>query len=457
MQNIKLSEEQLKILSLAADVDSDRNCLVIGKAGAGKSVLIRALKDHLGNLGIPYMVAAPTGVAAINIGGSTVHKIIGNIRHSRWNELRLPLVLIIDEVSMLRADLFDELDTALYYATQVRKIFGGVKVVLVGDPGQLPPVVRRGDPEEAYLSDNYHSPYFFSSAAYGSAKWDVVELTHIFRQNDPSYIKILRNIRQGKATKTVQYLNENHVTDTPLGIFLTSTNAAAEEINNLMLGTLPAPSMRFPCTVSGRLQPHEYPAPENLEVKVGAQVMVIKNIYDDAGEHLLLINGDSGKVTDIGENSICISCKRTGNEHQISKALWEQTESIYDKETKTLTKSVVASFVQFPLRLAWAITIHKSQGATISDDLTVDLRRKLFAPGQLYVALSRGVSLNKLHILGEVRESDVIVCPVVKAFLEDHSTGVGVKSGGRFEGYSLKRETPSPVDLLTPLRTSSAT
>lgn len=450
MPEIQLSEEQEHVLALASDVQSENNVLVLGRAGCGKSVLIRALKDRLIDLHIPYMLAAPTGVAAINVGGETVHKIINNIRRSRWNEVRLPMVLIIDEVSMLRADLFDELDIALYSATRVKRMFGGVKIVLVGDPGQLPPVVKEGTADEAYLEANYHSPYFFSSAAYGSAKWNVVELTHIFRQSNPDYIKILHNIREGKARKTVAYLNQFHVTDVPQGVFLTSTNAAAEEINGYALSALPDPAVRFPCTVAGRLLPHEYPAPENLDLKVGARIMVIKNIYDEEGEKLVLINGDTGEVTKIHDKHIDIQCFRTGQWHSISKALWEQTESIYDPETKTLTKSVVASFVQFPLRLAWAITIHKSQGATISDHMTVDLRRRLFAPGQLYVALSRGVSLENLHILGEVRESDVIVCPIVNAFLKDHVSGVGVKVGGRFEGYGSKRENAEGINLGTP-------
>lgn len=434
----ELSEEQKAVIDGMCDMSSENNILVPGKAGVGKSVTFRETRRKLDEMGAKGFVCAPTGVAAINIGGETIHRVISFLRSSQKIK---PDYILIDEDSMCRADLLDELDSACFSCTHIDQPFGGIKVGLFGDPGQLPPVLKENTAEAEYINDNYFSPYFFSSAAYSQCNWKVIELTKIFRQSDPDFMLLLNNIREGKVKKTIKYLNEYHQTDKPQGVFLTPTNAAAEEINSFMLNRLEGELHRFPCVARGKIQPHEYPAPGVLEVKVGAQIMIVKNLYDESGEFLVLTNGDTGEITGINPQSQIISflCKRTGQVHEIQPVVWEQEESKYDSTLKELTKVKVASFTQYPIRLAWAITIHKSQGATLPE-MTVDLRRPLFAPGQLYVALSRAVSLDTLHILGKVSEKDVIVCPIIKEFLKDYKSHVGIKPGSKFEKYFENRQ-----------------
>lgn len=428
--------EQQAAIDAALNFDSDENVLILGKAGTGKSATSRYIISQLQKSGKQGLVCAPTGIAALAIGGETIHKVISTIRHAGkidWLDW-----LFIDEISMARCDLIDELESVLYYAIRNGKIFGGIKEIWAGDPCQLPPVMERDSAEEEYIKDNYLTEYFFSAHSFAHSKWKIIELTHVFRQNDPNYAKMLNNIRDGKNKKTVQYLNEYHTSSKMKGVVLTPTNKAAAEINNIELKQIHEPLIKLPAIAFGKIHKHEYPAPDPFEFKMGAKVMVIKNIYNE--EELELVNGDVGVVKGFTpEGVIIFESKRTGKEHNIRPMKWEKKESVYNPKTKELVKEVVASFSQYPLRLAWAITIHKSQGATI-EELTIDLRTGMFAAGQLYVALSRGVTLEKLHIIGRVTPDDVIICPVVNQFLKDFKTGVGLKKGSKFEGYVERRD-----------------
>lgn len=429
--------EQQQSIDTALDFNSEENVLIIGKAGTGKSCLIRHIIAELHARQKVGFVCSPTGIAALAINGETIHKVISTIRHSGKIE-HLDYILI-DEISMARCDLIDELESVLYYAKRNGKVFGGVKLIFSGDPCQLPPVIEKDSAEEEYIKDNYFSEYFFSAHSFAHTKWKIVELTHVFRQKDENYAKMLNNIRAGKNKGTVQYLNLYHTSREMRGVVLTPTNKAATEINNIQLRQIKSPVIKLPALAFGKIQPHEYPAPHPFEFKLGAKVMVIKNIYNE--EELELVNGDVGVIDEFEEDTgnILFLSDRTKKIHNIRPMKWEKKESKYDSQTKNLVHEVVASFSQYPLRLAWAITIHKSQGATI-EELTIDLRTGMFAAGQLYVALSRGVTLEKLHIVGRVTPEDVITCPVVTQFLQDFKTGVGVKPGSKFEGFLQRRE-----------------
>ena len=450
MNDITPTEEQVECVKLANDFTNPINLDIHGKAGVGKSTLQALIREEWSKQKKICFYTAPTGVAAINIRGETLHKLIRLLKH---NNSLVPDAILIDEKSMCRADLMDDLDSALFSNTRVNKPFGGVKIVLLGDLAQLPPVMKSGDAEHEYILDNYLSHYYFSSSGYANSEWKNVELTKIFRQADDGYVRLLNNIRTGRTAKTIPYLNEAHTVTEPKGVVLTGTNAAAESMNSIMLNNLPGAASDLLCCAFGKILPHEYPAPENLRLKEGARVMVIKNQYqqtpDGKGSRLELVNGDVGNVMEFDDDIVTIECDRTKNIHKIYRVTWDQEESFYDSTTKELRKEVVASFTQFPLRLAWAITIHKSQGATIQE-LTVDMRKPLFAPGQLYVAMSRGVSLEGLHILGRVRQSDVIVCPTIREYLKDYKTGVGIKTGSKFERVMEQRKNIAQFSKVLP-------
>lgn len=445
--SIQLSEEQEKAVREA--VETSNHMTIIGKAGVGKSVLLRSLREALHQQNKKAVVAAPTGVAALAVGGSTVHNLINRLyglssRQSAYEEAPRIDTVIIDEVSMLRADLFDKLDKAMRAFSRKNIPFGGIPVRLFGDPGQLPPVVKDGA-EKAYIDDNYLTPYFFSAACFAAVDWSFHELTHIFRQADPDYVTLLNLIRSGERDRTVRVLNSDYFkADSIQGCLLCSRNDDADKANKEMLEALDAEQFDFKAMAFGDIKPWEYPAPEILSIKIGARVMVIKNIYTENG--MELTNGDWCEVLGVKnvtpednnpedpepqlpEFEIEVFCERTQRTHFIKQAIWEQKALAYDETTKELTEEIVAKFVQFPLRLAWAITIHKSQGASLPL-LTIDCRKRFFSPYQLYVACSRGTSLEGLFILGNVAPSDIIVCPHIAAFLNDFKTGVGIKPGG---------------------------
>ena len=487
-----LSQEQENAVEL---VCAGKNVVLLGKAGVGKSTAICAILNGLEDKGKKYIVCAPTGVAAINVGGITVHRLISILRKGQTKHLNNGAgfeTLVVDEASMLRADLFDELDAALKaYGYDSRAAFGGIQVILVGDPGQLPPVINtREAPEEAaFLKSEYFSEFFFSAACYSRAKWEIIELTHIFRQEGKKYPMLLNMIRAGESTKSVKYLNSKHVVSAPVGVVLTGRNADAAEINKRELAKLPGERVVSRAEMNN-VDPeyvwkkNEYPADEFLDLKIGARVMIIKNIYrpseqkDEDGKYLwnmVLSNGDIGTIEYMDEQIIELYVERLGRTIEIDKhadGTWEkkrvkgyeeipvkdaegQLKKGDDGKPKTIQgrpkSEVVAYFVQFPLRLAYAMTVHKAQGATISEPFTVDVRRPMFAAGQLYVALSRGTKLENLNILGRVKPRDVIASAKVNAYLDGYMAGVGIKKGSTFEQLQKEldmEDTPEEIDEL---------
>lgn len=402
--------------------------MLLGKAGVGKSVCIREVIERGMSLRKRFFVLAPTGVAALNVRGETVHRFLYRLRSDVELNFRdyPPDFILIDEVSMVRADLLDELDRALRRARgDKEKPFGGISVVLVGDCAQLPPVMKDEDREE--LLDVYPSPWFFSSEVFSEVRWRFHELTHIFRQSDSRFIDILNKVRIGEAADSVQWLNENRLTELARGTILVSTNKAAEEINSRQLRMLPGRRTSYDATVVGDFQAKDYPTEPVLQLCKDARIMVVKNIYED--KQLTLVNGDTGVVELCEEDSVTFKCDRTKQSHTVraDHGRWEKVKRVFVKGQALvddngqpvigedgnpahadgfMEERVVGGFYQIPLRLAWAMTVHKSQGATLHE-VTLDMRRRFFAEGQAYVALSRGSAIDRLWLYGRMEESDV--------------------------------------------------
>ena len=421
MSEIPLSREQAAVF--AAIEGTRQNIFVTGRAGTGKSTLL----NHLSwNTSKQIVIAAPTGVAALNVGGQTIHSLfrlpIGVIADSpidQNDQVRKLLntidTLVIDEVSMVNADLMDAIDRSLRQARQrPHDTFGGVQVVLFGDPYQLAPVP--GGPEErAYFADHYRSMWFFDAKIWRDAELRIVELTEIHRQSDSDFKLMLNAVRHGQVTPEIGgALNAAGGRTPPTDgvITLATRNDSVNRINASALKRLSGKSLTAKADVTGDFGGRTFPADEVLELKVGAQVMFLRNDSPlDGGPRW--VNGTIGTVTKVDST---VFVEVDGQVHEVEPAVWEKYKYTYNAATKKLRKDVVAEFTQFPLRLAWAVTIHKSQGATY-ERAVVDLGARVFSPGQTYVALSRLTSLDGLYLTRPLRPSDIIVDENVQRFM----------------------------------------
>ena len=398
------------------------NLFVTGRAGTGKSTLLNYLSE---NTSKQIVICAPTGVAALNVGGQTIHSLfrlpIGVIADNdieQSAELRKLLstidTLVIDEVSMVNADLLDAIDRSLRQARGRRnEAFGGVQVVLLGDPYQLAPVPGEGD-ERAYFEDHYRSMWFFDAKVWNDTDLTIYELTSIHRQHEAEFKYMLNAVRHGGVTAEIAgRLNEVGARPQPDdAITLASTNGIVTRINATQLARLPGRVLTAKAEVSGDFGGRAFPADEALELKLGARVMFLRNdTGQDGGQRW--VNGSVGTVTKI-DTTVWVEID--GERHEVRPAVWEKFKYSYSPLTKALKKDVVAEFQQFPLRLAWAVTIHKSQGKTY-DRAIVDLGPRSFAPGQTYVALSRISSLDGLFMTRPLRPSDIIVDENVVRFM----------------------------------------
>jgi energy-coupling factor transporter ATP-binding protein EcfA2 len=395
------------------------NIFVTGRAGTGKSTLL----NHLSwNTSKQVVICAPTGVAALNVGGQTIHSLfrlpIGVIADSvieQTAETRKLLntidTLVIDEVSMVNADLVDAMDRSLRQARQKPKEpFGGVQVVLFGDPYQLAPVPGDGD-ERAYFDDQYASIWFFDAKVWAETELTIFELATIHRQSEPEFKYMLNAVRHGMVTAEIAgRLNDTGARTQPTegAITLATTNATVNRINATALARLKGPVKTARAEISGDFGGRAYPADEALELKLGAQVMFLRNDADQRW-----VNGSIGVVTKIAQS---VWVEVDGEEHEVQPATWEKYKYTYSATKKELRKDIVAEFQQFPLRLAWAVTIHKSQGKTY-DSAIIDLGQRSFAPGQTYVALSRITTLGGLYLSRPLRPSDIIVDANVTRFM----------------------------------------
>lgn len=444
-----LSPEQDELFRLIED--TREHVFVTGRAGTGKSTLLQ----HLAwNTEKQIAVCAPTGVAALNVEGQTIHSLfrlpIGLIADSELEQseparkiMNAIDTLVIDEISMVNADLMDAIDRSLRQARRRRsEPFGGVQIVMFGDPYQLSPVPPRGD-ELRYIRDHYRSFWFFDAQVWAGPRGDagairsdglldlgrvgaplhIRELREIHRQSDPEFKMMLNAVRHGIVTAEIAgKLNAagarpvpEPVDGEPPIITLATRNDIVNRINQRHLDALPGPVQRARADVTGDFGRGEaYPADVELQLKVGAQVMFLRNDLGGKGDGPRWVNGSIGTVTRIAGGTVRVELD--GEEHDVEPTVWERFRYAYDPGSRKLTRDIVAEFTQFPLRLAWAVTIHKSQGKTY-DRAIIDLGSGAFAPGQTYVALSRLTSLDGLYLSRPLRPSDILVDADVRRFM----------------------------------------
>ena len=388
--------------------NTGRSIFLTGKAGTGKTTFLKTIVENSRKRPI---VVAPTGVAAINAGGVTIHSFFqlpftpyvpGSKLESKFDfgrEKRKIIasidLLIIDEISMVRADLLDAIDTVLRRFRDHYLPFGGVQLLMIGDLAQLTPVVTAED--EQILKPYYDTPYFFGSKALQQIDYVTIQLDHVYRQQEMSFIDILNQIREGHPTPEALSILNSHCKPTFIPkpeepyIRLTTHNQLANYYNDTELKKLSGRSYLFHAEISGTFPDFSYPTAETLELKQGAQVMFVKN--DPSAEHLYY-NGRIGRVTYVDTYKILVLCEGDNEAIEVEPLEWENTRYTLNEETREIETEVQGVFKQYPLRLAWAITIHKSQGLTF-DRAIIDANQS-FAPGQVYVALSRCRSLEGL-------------------------------------------------------------
>ena len=406
--------------------NSSQNLFLTGKAGTGKSTFLSYFRK---NTGKNIAVLAPTGVAALNVSGQTIHSFFRfkpafvdkhKVKATRTSVLKALDLLIIDEISMVRADVFDGIDQALRRARKNFEPFGGVQICLIGDLFQLPPVVSRS--EQEFYRQHYESPFFFCTDAYREGSFQSLQFSTIHRQNDEEFIAILNAIRAGECDEDMMKMLNARViakaTPAPGTLVLCTTNALAENINATKLRQLPGISQSYSGSLSGNfnVSGERLPAPESLDLKVGAQVMLTKNDSDGRW-----VNGSIGRVEKLGSDKIAVSVG--DNIYDVELEKWKTLGYEFDEEEEKIVEKTLGSYTQFPLTLAWAITIHKSQGKTLQRAI-IDLGAGAFAPGQLYVALSRCVSLSGIALKQPVLTSDIRCDAQVIEFMESVSCGV---------------------------------
>lgn len=415
-----------------------------GKAGTGKTTFLKRLKEVSPKR---MIVVAPTGVAAINAGGVTIHSFFqlpfgpyipsvsaaGNqsnnysnkFSRDKINIIRSLDLLVIDEVSMVRADLLDAISDVLCRYKDRTKPFGGVQLLLIGDLQQLAPVAK--DEDWNLLKDHYASTFFFDSKALSESTYFSIELTHVYRQSDSVFINLLNNIRENCFDdETLQQLNRRYIPDFNPDdkqgyITLTTHNYQAQQINNRKLAELPGKSYRFTAEINNDFPEYSYPTDDNLELKCGAQVMFVKN--DSSGDHRYY-NGKIGKIVFINPNKITV-VGEDGNEIQVEKETWSNVKYTINQETKEITETIAGTFSQYPLKTAWAITIHKSQGLTFEHAI-IDASAA-FSHGQVYVALSRCKTLEGLVLSSPITRNAMIK----DLRIQEYSSSVAEKQPGK--------------------------
>jgi ATP-dependent DNA helicase PIF1 len=396
-----------------------------GRAGTGKSTLLNYFRKTTGK---KYVVLAPTGLAALQVGGSTIHSFFGfplrkivkddpdivawGTGHSRRKVVREMDTLIIDEVSMVRNDIMEAMDLSLRLNMGNDLPFGGKQVIFIGDIFQLSPVVTfqdRIDDED----DFYETPYFFGADSFRLCHPRIIELNKIYRQHDEDFIYLLNRIRMGFADQGE--LDEINKRYSPLNsheefaITLTSINALADGVNLKKLVEIKSPTVQYKGKVEGLFNERLYPAPLSLSLKRGAQVMMVKNDLEGRW-----VNGSIGTVDYVDDVEVKVRFS-DGQIHLVDRVTWENKNYRWDKTTKSISFEVLGSYTQYPIRLAWAITIHKSQGLTF-DKVIIDLGKGAFVHGQLYVALSRCRTLEGIMLKTKINLKDIIVDDVVEQF-----------------------------------------
>jgi hypothetical protein len=414
------------VMQLASDYLDSTNTVVFltGKAGTGKTTFLQKLRQTSKK---KLAVVAPTGVAAINAGGMTIHSffqlsfapvIPGTMGQDSFysaekRELLLNLeLLIIDEVSMVRPDVLDQIDLILRNVKESPHPFGGVQLLLIGDLSQLSPIIR--DDEWSVLRPYYPTPYFFSSLVLRKAPYVRIELDHVYRQKDQAFVDILNEVRnQHISAESLGLLNERYIPQFKPDaadpyITLTTHNNIAQSINSEWLDALPGQEQEFTATIRGDFPKDAYPTETNLKLKPGAQVMFVKN---DSSAEKLFYNGKIGTISRIEDKTVYVQCEK---EIAVEAVEWSNVK--YEAAEEGIKETNAGSFEQIPLKLAWAITIHKSQGLTF-DKAIIDVSES-FAHGQAYVALSRCRSLSGMVLRSPIAAHNIIGDPAVARFNE---------------------------------------
>lgn len=412
--------EENKELGLAWDFveNTGVSIFLTGKAGTGKTTFLKEVKRRSPKR---MVVVAPTGVAAINAGGQTIHSFFQLplspfVPEARYKErfdfskekkkiLRTLDLLVIDEISMVRSDLLDAIDNVMRRFRDPRRPFGGAQLLMIGDLQQLTPVVTPAD--EALLKRHYDTPYFFGSKALRQTRYVTLELKHVYRQQDAQFLDILNHIRENRVTATdIATLNQRHIPDfhpTPEDgyIRLTTHNHLADSYNENELASLPSRSFTYTAHIEGTYPEYAYPTDVELTLKQGSQVMFVKN--DPEGR---FYNGRIGRIVSIDVNHVSVQCPGDQREISVEPVEWENAKYELNDRTKEIETTVQGTFRQLPLRLAWAITIHKSQGLTFEHAI-IDAAFS-FAAGQVYVALSRCKTLAGLVLAKPVRAENIM-------------------------------------------------
>ncbi len=402
---------------------SDRNIFVTGKAGTGKSTLLQYFKE---NTKKNIVVLAPTGVAAINVGGATIHSFFQfptrlvlreDVKPlSRKRELFRKLdTIVLDEVSMVRADIMDAIDVSLRINRGMPHLpFGGVQMIFIGDLYQLPPVVR--DDVDTYFRTTYRSPFFFSAQVFDEIAVKRIELERIFRQTEDGFIHLLNRVRENSVTpEDLHLLNDrfgirsSEDDEDELAITLTSTNDLASSINMQKLAELRTKEYRYDAVLAGKFEKGAFPTDEHLFLKKEAQVMLLRN---DSLKRW--VNGSLGIIDHVDADAIYVTI---GDEtYPVEPVTWEEIEYQFNAEQAKIEPVVAGTFKQYPIKLAWAITIHKSQGKTF-DRVIIDFGYGAFAHGQAYVALSRCRTLEGIQLKTRIKRTDIRLDRRVKEYL----------------------------------------
>lgn len=422
---IELNEEFKKAFYLMEN--TKENVFITGKAGTGKSTLLSYFKK---NTRKDTVILAPTGIAALNVGGQTIHSFFGfgpditedKIKPAKGFKLKLLKNLntvVVDEISMVRADLLDYMDIYLRETLNRKEPFGNLQMIFIGDLYQLPPVVTKEEKE--IFNDKYSSPYFFDSFVFKNMKLQFVELEKVYRQKDEKFISILNRIRNNTVTEEdlselnlrvgKKPKNENYL------IYITPLNKTVKEINEEKLNSLKTKIHTFQAEVSGDFN-YDAPADETLALAEGAQVMFLNN---DPGKRW--VNGTLGivigfDINEEGEKTVAVELEN-GEIVEVEPYKWELFKYKYDEENKKIETETVGEFTQIPLKLAWAVTIHKSQGKTF-DKVLIDLQTGTFAHGQAYVALSRCTSLEGIFLKTPVKKQHIIMDRRIINFLTSY-------------------------------------